>query len=87
VGAEPGFTAMTRDLHEGFRDPRRVPADELVRFLEEADRLPGFRPVRRAMRRALDPRPGMRLLGAGAFTGLLVTGYAAGTRERGQNLT
>jgi hypothetical protein len=52
-----------RDLHEGFRDPRRAPAGELVEFLEAADRLPGIRAVQRALRRALDPHPGMRLLG------------------------
>jgi SAM-dependent methyltransferase len=68
---------MTRDLHQGFRDPRRVAADELVGFLEEADRLPGFGPVRRAMRRALDLRPGMRLLDAGCGIGLETERLAA----------
>jgi ubiquinone/menaquinone biosynthesis C-methylase UbiE len=61
---------MTRDLHRGFHDPRQTPADDLVRFLEEADRLPGFSPVREAMREAIDPRPGMRLLDAGCGVGL-----------------
>ena len=61
---------MTRDLHRGFHDPRHAPADALVRFLEEADRLPGFRAVRDAMREAIDPRPGMRLLDAGCGVGL-----------------
>ena len=61
---------MTRDLHRGFRDPRHVPAEELVRFLEEADRLPDMRAVQKALRQALDPRPGMRLLDAGCGAGL-----------------
>ena len=58
------------DLHEGFRHPQRVPPEDLVRFLEEADRLPGIRAVQRAMRRALPLRPGMRLLDAGCGIGL-----------------
>jgi ubiquinone/menaquinone biosynthesis C-methylase UbiE len=61
---------MTRDLHRGFHDPRHAQADALVRFLEEADRLPGMRPVRHAMREAIDPKPGMRLLDAGCGVGL-----------------
>jgi ubiquinone/menaquinone biosynthesis C-methylase UbiE len=61
---------MTRDLHRGFHDPRHAAADDLVRFLEEADRLPGFRPVREAMREAIGPQPGMRLLDAGCGIGL-----------------
>jgi SAM-dependent methyltransferase len=61
---------MTHDLHEGFADPRTVPAGDLVRFLEEADRLPGFRDVRRAMREALALGPGMCLLDAGCGIGL-----------------
>jgi SAM-dependent methyltransferase len=68
---------MTRDLHEGFRDARRVPAGELERFLEEADRLPGFRAIKRAVRDALDPRPGMRLLDVGCGIGLEATRLAA----------
>ena len=66
-----------RDLHEGFRDARRVPPEALTRFLEEADRLPGIRAIQRAMRRALDPRPGMRLLDAGCGIGLEATRLAA----------
>ena len=61
---------MTHDLHRGFHDPRQAPADDLVRFLEEADRLEGFRAVREAMRDAIDPRPGMRVLDAGCGVGL-----------------
>ena len=61
---------MTRDLHRGFSDPRPFPADELVRFLEEADRLPDMHAVQKAMREAIDPRPGMRLLDAGCGAGL-----------------
>jgi SAM-dependent methyltransferase len=61
---------MAGDLHAGFRDPRRIPADDLVRFLEHADRLPGIRAVQRALRRAIDPQPGMRLLDAGCGIGL-----------------
>src|ERR1700742_1156522 len=77
------------DLHQGFHDPSRTPAGELVRFLEAADRLPGFVPVRDALRDALDPRPGMRLLDAGCGIGLEavrvaeeVPGGAAGGRGR-----
>jgi len=65
------------DLHDGFRDPRRAPAGELAEFLEAADRLPGFRAVQQAMRRALDPRPGMRLLDAGCGAGLETARLAA----------
>jgi ubiquinone/menaquinone biosynthesis C-methylase UbiE len=68
---------MTRDLHEGFRDARRVPADDLERFLEQADRLPGILAVQRALRRALDVRPGMRLLDAGCGIGLETARLAA----------
>ena len=50
------------DLHEGFRDPRRVPAGDLERFLEQADRLSGMRAIRHELRQALDLRPGMKLL-------------------------
>jgi ubiquinone/menaquinone biosynthesis C-methylase UbiE len=62
--------AMAGDLHAGFRDPSRIPADDLVRFLEHADRLPGIRAVQRALRQAIDPQPGMRLLDAGCGIGL-----------------
>ena len=58
------------DLHEGFRDPRRVAADELVRFLHEADRLPGVKAIQRAMRRRFELRDGTRLLDAGCGIGL-----------------
>ena len=68
---------MTRDLHDGFRDPGRVPAGDLERFLEHADRLPGIRVVQRALRDALDVRPGMRLLDAGCGIGLETTRLAA----------
>jgi SAM-dependent methyltransferase len=54
-----------------------VPAGDLVRFLEHADRLPGFRAVRRALRRALDVRPGMRVLDAGCGIGLETARLAA----------
>ena len=68
---------VTRDLHEGFSDPRRVPAGDLERFLEHADRLPGVRAIQRALRRALHPRPGMRLLDAGCGIGLEAARFAA----------
>ena len=67
---------MTRDLHEGFRHARRVPAGDLARFLEHADRLPGFRAIRRALRDALKLAPGMRLLDAGCGIGLETTRLA-----------
>jgi len=68
---------VTRDLHEGFSDPRRVPAGDLERFLEHADRLPGVRAIQDALRRALHPRPGMRLLDAGCGIGLAAARLAA----------
>jgi ubiquinone/menaquinone biosynthesis C-methylase UbiE len=68
---------MTRDLHEGFSDPRRVPAGDLERFLDHADRLPGVRAIQDALRRALHPRPGMRLLDAGCGIGLEAARLAA----------
>jgi ubiquinone/menaquinone biosynthesis C-methylase UbiE len=61
---------MTRDLHRAFRDPRHLPADAVVSFLEEADRLPDMRAIQRALHEAIDPRPGMRLLDAGCGVGL-----------------
>ena len=64
------MTGTTRDLHRGFHDPRHGDAGELIRFLEEADRLETYQPIRKAMREALDPRPGMRLLDAGCGVGL-----------------
>jgi SAM-dependent methyltransferase len=80
------MSRVLSDLHAGFSDPRRAPAVDLERFLEEADRLPGIRPIRRAMRRALDPQPGMRLLDAGCGIGLETARLAAahaGTRVTG----
>jgi SAM-dependent methyltransferase len=68
---------VTRDLHEGFRDARRAPAEDLERFLEQADRLPGIRAVQRALRDALAVRPGMRLLDAGCGIGLETARLAA----------
>jgi ubiquinone/menaquinone biosynthesis C-methylase UbiE len=54
-----------------------VPASDLVRFLEEVDRLPGIRAIQSALGRALDPRPGMRLLDAGCGIGLETARLAA----------
>lgn len=68
---------MTSDLHRGFHDPRQGAADELMRFLEETDRLPSMRPVREAMREAIGPRPGLRLLDAGCGVGLETARLAA----------
>jgi len=65
------------DLHEGFQDPRRIPVSELERFLERADRLPGFRPIRSASRDALAIKPGMRVLDAGCGIGLETARLAA----------
>jgi SAM-dependent methyltransferase len=72
---------VTRDLHAGFHDPRRVPAADLERFLEHADRLPGIRRVQRAQRRALSVRPGTRLLDAGCGIGLETARPAAENPE------
>jgi SAM-dependent methyltransferase len=72
---------VTRDLHEGFRDPRRVAAGDLERFLEQADRLLGMRAVQQSLRRALDVRPGMRLLDAGCGIGLETARLAAAHPE------
>jgi ubiquinone/menaquinone biosynthesis C-methylase UbiE len=47
-----------------------------VRFLEAANQLPGIRTVQRAMRRAIDPHPGMRLLDAGCGIGIETTRLA-----------
>jgi SAM-dependent methyltransferase len=69
------------DLHEGFHDPRRVPVSELERFLERADGLPGMRAIRRALRDALDLRPGMRVLDAGCGIGLETARLAAANPE------
>jgi ubiquinone/menaquinone biosynthesis C-methylase UbiE len=69
------------DLHEGFRDPRRVPVSELERFLERADRLPGFRAIRRASHEALALEPGMRVLDAGCGIGLETARLAAANPE------
>jgi ubiquinone/menaquinone biosynthesis C-methylase UbiE len=65
------------NLHEGFRDGRSAEAEALVDFLEHADRLPGFVAVRRAMREAIDVRPGMRVLDAGCGIGLEALRLAA----------
>ena len=64
-------------VNHGFRDPDRAPASELVRFLQSADRLPGMRAIRRALRDALDLRPGMRVLDAGCGIGLETARLAA----------
>jgi SAM-dependent methyltransferase len=61
---------MSRDLHVGFRDPRRAKASELTRFLEEVDQLPGVQAIQRAQRRAIEPRPGQEILDAGCGIGL-----------------
>jgi ubiquinone/menaquinone biosynthesis C-methylase UbiE len=61
---------MTRDLHAGFADARRVPAGDLERFLERADALPGFHLIHRALRNGLELGAGTRLLDAGCGIGL-----------------
>ena len=77
------------DLHQGFREPARAPAQELARFLADVDRLPGIRAIRGAMREAVALQPGMRLLDAGCGSGIetarlaqanpraLITGWTA----------
>ena len=47
-----------------------------MRFLEEANQLPGIRSIQRAMRNAVDPRPGMSLLDAGCGIGVETTRLA-----------
>jgi SAM-dependent methyltransferase len=69
--------ASTANLHDGFSDPRRAPSAALVRFLEDADRLPGIAAIHRVMRRAFDLRPGMRMLDAGCGIGLEASRLAA----------
>jgi ubiquinone/menaquinone biosynthesis C-methylase UbiE len=68
---------MSTNLHDAFRDPARGVADALARFLEDVDRLPGIRAIHAAMRRALDIRPGMRVLDAGCGVGLETSRLAA----------
>jgi ubiquinone/menaquinone biosynthesis C-methylase UbiE len=75
------MATTSSNVHEGFRDPSRSPSDALVRFLEEADRLPGIAAVHRAMRSALDVRPGMRILDAGCGIGLEASRLAQGHPE------
>jgi SAM-dependent methyltransferase len=58
------------DLHQGFREPARAPAQELARFLSDVDRLPGIRAIRAAMREAIALGAGMRLLDAGCGSGI-----------------
>jgi ubiquinone/menaquinone biosynthesis C-methylase UbiE len=65
------------DLHAGFGDPQRASARRLSDFLQDADRLPGMRAVRLAMRRAIALRPGVRLLDAGCGIGLETSRLAA----------
>ena len=68
--AQRWLTMAAMDLHEGFRDPALAEADELTGFLEAVDRMPGTQAIQRALREALDPAPGMRLLDAGCGNGL-----------------
>jgi len=75
--ASSGAPAAAPELHEGFRDPGRVPATDLERFLEEADRLTGIREIQRAMRRAIEPGAGKQVLDAGCGIGLETTRLAA----------
>lgn len=58
------------DLHTGFRDPGQAAPADLAAFLQHADQLPGLRPIRAAIREALAPWPGARLLDAGCGIGL-----------------
>jgi SAM-dependent methyltransferase len=58
------------DLHQGFRDPAQAESGDLIAFLEAVDGLPGTQTVHGALRSALAPRPGMRLLDAGCGIGL-----------------
>src|SRR5919197_185114 len=65
------------NLHEAFRNPAGDDGDAMARFLEDVDRLPGVRAIQAAMRRALDVRPGRRVLDAGCGIGLVATRLAA----------
>jgi SAM-dependent methyltransferase len=64
------------DLHQGFRDPAQAESSDLIAFLEAVDGLPGTQAVHRALRAALAPRPGLRLLDAGCGIGLETTRLA-----------
>jgi SAM-dependent methyltransferase len=64
-------------VHEGFADPSQADAGELGAFLQAVDRLPGTQAVQRALREALAPAPGMRLLDAGCGIGLEARRLAA----------
>jgi ubiquinone/menaquinone biosynthesis C-methylase UbiE len=68
---------MTTDLHDTFGDPARGGVDAMERFLDDVDRMPGIRAIQRAMRGALDLRPGMQLVDAGCGTGLEAARLAA----------
>jgi SAM-dependent methyltransferase len=64
-------------VHEGFADPSQAEAGELGAFLQAVDRLPGTQAVQRALREALAPASGMRLLDAGCGIGLETRRLAA----------
>jgi ubiquinone/menaquinone biosynthesis C-methylase UbiE len=68
--------AHPSDLHVGFRDPAQAVPAALTTFLEQADQLPGIQAIQRAIRRALRPWPGARLLDAGCGIGLETTRIA-----------
>jgi ubiquinone/menaquinone biosynthesis C-methylase UbiE len=69
------------DLHAGFGAPQPTISPALVEFLENVDRLDGIQAIHRAIRRAINPQPGMRVLDAGCGIGLevrrLATEYPA----------
>ncbi|MBA8824375.1 SAM-dependent methyltransferase [Saccharopolyspora lacisalsi] len=62
--------SVTADLHAGFRRPERGDADTLGGFLHAVDQLPGIRRIHEAMRSAMAPRAGERLVDAGCGLGI-----------------
>ncbi len=62
--------SVTADLHAGFRRPERGDAAALGGFLHAVDQLPGIRRIHEAMRSAMAPRDGERLVDAGCGLGI-----------------
>lgn len=70
---------MPSDLHRGFPDPARVDGHDVAEFLLAADRLPGLRRVRRAMRARTVVATGGILVDLGCGPGWETARLAAGS--------